>query len=53
MEDVAQYVDNKDHLNDSLCRKDIEQALNYLRCEEREAIFLNVVEGCSAQEIVR
>jgi len=51
METTAESVDNRDALNDSLCRKDIEKALNYLRCEEREAIFLNVVEGYSAQEI--
>ncbi len=51
MEIMPECVDTKDYLNDSLCRKDIEIALNYLRTEEREAIFLNVVEGYSAQEI--
>jgi len=50
---APECVDNRDSLNDSLCRKDIEKALNYLRSEEREAIFLNVVEGYSAQEIAQ
>jgi len=53
MEIVPECVDNKDHLNESLSRKDIGQALNILRTEEREAIFLNIVEGYSAQEIAQ
>lgn len=40
-----------DLLQLTLTMEDIEQAMGSLRAEEREVIFLNIVEGYTAQEI--
>ena len=44
-------VADDDLLQLTLTSKDIEQAMAALRAEEREVIFLNIVEGYTAQEI--
>lgn len=51
LESVNEPAMEDDLLQLTLTAEDIEQALGLLRAEEREVIFLNLVEGYTAQEI--
>ena len=51
LEPINEPAADDDLLQLTLTTEDIEQAMGSLRAEEREIIFLNIVEGYTAQEI--
>jgi RNA polymerase sigma-70 factor (ECF subfamily) len=53
LESVAEPATEDDLLQLTLMADDIDNAMNQLRPEEREVIFLNIVEGYTAREIAK
>ncbi len=51
LDSVAETADGAPLLDDRVTLDDLKAPLESLRSEEREALFLNVVEGYTAQEI--